>query len=47
MKLIKTFKNGGANSVKLMLLLTVSIRLNSRFFRLTFQNMTNPNAITW
>lgn len=47
MKVLKVLKNGGANMVTVYMELSVSIRLNSRFFILTFQGLSNSNAITW
>lgn len=41
----KAIKYGGENKIKLYLTLSVPIRLNGRFFRLVFSNLSDPNSI--
>lgn len=47
MSLNKVFKYGGQNKVKIYLTLAIPIRLNSRFFLLTFIGLQDPNSISW
>ncbi len=47
MALNRVFKYGGQNKIKLSITLSMAIRLNSRFFGLSFNGLTNPNAINW
>jgi len=43
----KAIKYGGSNKIKIYLTLSVPIRLNSRFFQLNFEGLSNSNSIQW
>jgi hypothetical protein len=47
MVLDRVLKYGGENKIKLYITLSMAIRLNSRFFGLSFHGITNHNSINW
>lgn len=47
MELTKVFKYGGENKIKLYLRLSMPIRLNKRYFVVSFTNVADTSLISW